>query len=76
MSEIRARVDEIVADQQTAQQLKAWYRQLCKRPSFHDEYLSAYNLRSVHLVDTDGQGVEHHVTTLQPDQQLMAGCRR
>jgi cation diffusion facilitator CzcD-associated flavoprotein CzcO len=58
MSEIRARVDAIVTDQQTAQRLKAWYRQLCKRPCFHDEYLSAYNLPSVHLVDTDGQGVE------------------
>jgi cation diffusion facilitator CzcD-associated flavoprotein CzcO len=58
MSEIRARVDAIVSDQQTAQRLKAWYRQLCKRPCFHDEYLSAYNLPSVHLVDTDGQGVE------------------
>ena len=58
MSEIRARVDAIVTDQQTAQRLKAWYRQLCKRPCFHDEYLGAYNLPSVHLVDTDGQGVE------------------
>jgi cation diffusion facilitator CzcD-associated flavoprotein CzcO len=58
MSEIRARVDAIVNDRQTAQRLKAWYRQLCKRPCFHDEYLSAYNLPSVHLVDTDGKGVE------------------
>jgi cyclohexanone monooxygenase len=58
MTEIRARVDEIVADQATAGRLKAWYRQLCKRPCFHDEYLSAYNLPSVHLVDTDGKGVE------------------
>ncbi len=58
MSEIRARVDAIVTDQQTAQRLKAWYRQLCKRPCFHDEYLSAYNLPWVHLVDTDGKGVE------------------
>jgi cation diffusion facilitator CzcD-associated flavoprotein CzcO len=63
MSEIRARVDAIVTDQQTAQQLKAWYRQLCKRPCFHDEYLSAYNLPSVHLVDTDGKGVERIVPT-------------
>ena len=23
--------------------LKPWYRQLCKRPCFHDEYLQAYN---------------------------------
>jgi cation diffusion facilitator CzcD-associated flavoprotein CzcO len=58
MTEIRARVDAIVADPATAAGLKAWYRQLCKRPCFHDEYLSAYNLPSVHLVDTDGQGVE------------------
>ncbi len=58
MSEIRARVDAIVADPATAQRLKAWYRQLCKRPCFHDEYLSAYNLPAVHLIDTDGRGVE------------------
>ena len=58
MTEIRARVDAIVADAATAERLKAWYRQLCKRPCFHDDYLSAYNLPSVHLVDTDGQGVE------------------
>jgi cation diffusion facilitator CzcD-associated flavoprotein CzcO len=58
MSEIRARVDTIVGDPSTAEALKAWYRQLCKRPCFHDEYLAAYNLPSVHLVDTDGRGVE------------------
>jgi len=58
MTEIRARVDGIVEDPATARRLKAWYRQLCKRPCFHDEYLSAYNLPTVHLVDTDGQGVE------------------
>ena len=58
MEEIRARVDAIVADPATAQALKAWYRQLCKRPCFHDDYLQAFNLPSVHLVDTDGKGVE------------------
>jgi cation diffusion facilitator CzcD-associated flavoprotein CzcO len=58
MTEIRARVDSIVADRATAERLKAWYRQLCKRPCFHDEYLSAYNLPSVHLIDTEGRGVE------------------
>ncbi len=58
MSEIRSRVDTIVRDQVTAQGLKAWYRQLCKRPCFHDEYLDAYNLPTVHLIDTDGRGVE------------------
>ena len=58
MEQIRARVDAIVADPQTAQKLKAWYRQLCKRPCFHDEYLQAFNLPSTTLVDTDGKGVE------------------
>ncbi len=56
MEEIRARVDSIVADPDTAANLKAWYRQLCKRPCFHDEYLQAFNRPNAHLVDTDGQG--------------------
>ena len=58
MNEIRARVDSIVRDPEVAEALKPWYRQLCKRPCFHDEYLQTYNLESVHLVDTDGRGVE------------------
>ena len=58
MEEIRARVDDVVLDHDAAQGLKAWYRQLCKRPCFHDEYLDTYNRSSVHLVDTNGQGVE------------------
>ena len=58
MEEIRVRVDAVVADHDTAQKLKAWYRQLCKRPCFHDEYLAAYNEPGVHLIDTDGKGVE------------------
>lgn len=58
MEEIRARVDAIVEDPATAEALKPWYRQLCKRPCFHDEYLQTFNLLSVNLVDTDGEGVE------------------
>src|SRR3954464_1736438 len=58
MTEIRARVDGIVKDPVTAERLKAWYRQLCKRPCFHDEYLQAYNEPGVRLVDTGGKGVE------------------
>ena len=58
MTEIRARVDAIVDDEDTAEALKPWYRQLCKRPCFHDEYLQAYNEPGTHLVDTDGKGVE------------------
>jgi cyclohexanone monooxygenase len=63
MSEIRARVDAVVADPETAQRLKAWYRQLCKRPCFHDEYLQAFNLPGTHLVDTDGKGVQRLTET-------------
>ena len=58
MEEIRARVDAIVEDQEAAQKLKAWYRQLCKRPCFHDTYLQAFNAPGAHLIDTDGKGVE------------------
>jgi cation diffusion facilitator CzcD-associated flavoprotein CzcO len=63
MEEIRARVDAIVQDPTTAHNLKAWYRQLCKRPCFHDEYLQAYNRPNTHLVDTDGKGVERITET-------------
>jgi cation diffusion facilitator CzcD-associated flavoprotein CzcO len=58
MTEIRARVDAIVSDPATADALKPWYRQLCKRPCFHDEYLQAYNEPGTHLVDTNGRGVD------------------
>jgi cyclohexanone monooxygenase len=58
MEEIRARAEAIVTDRETAEKLKAWYRQLCKRPCFHDAYLQAFNTPGTHLIDTDGQGVE------------------
>ena len=57
MSEIRARASAVVRDPSTAAALQAWYRQLCKRPCFHDEYLQAFNNPNTHLVDTDGRGV-------------------
>jgi cyclohexanone monooxygenase len=58
MEEIRARAEQIVKDRETAEKLKAWYRQLCKRPCFHDAYLQAFNEPGTRLIDTDGQGVE------------------
>ena len=58
MEEIRKRAETIVEDSDTAEKLKAWYRQLCKRPCFHDEYLQAFNNPNVELVDTEGKGVE------------------
>jgi cyclohexanone monooxygenase len=58
MREIRARVDAEVLDPAVAARLKAWYGQLCKRPCFQDEYLPAFNRPGVHLVDTDGRGIQ------------------
>jgi cyclohexanone monooxygenase len=58
MDEMRARIDEIVEDPATAEALKPWYAQLCKRPCFHDDYLPAFNRDNVTLVDTEGLGVE------------------
>ena len=57
-NEIRDRVSRIVKDPVTAERLKPWYGQWCKRPSFHDEYLPAFNRANVTLVDTKGQGIE------------------
>jgi len=54
---IHARVDEIVKDKATAEALKPWYMHRCKRPCYDDEYLPAFNLPNVHLVDTKGKGV-------------------
>ena len=58
MNQVRARAADLVDDPSVAEALKPWYRQFCKRPCFHDEYLQTYNLPGVTLVDTQGQGVE------------------
>jgi cyclohexanone monooxygenase len=58
MESIRARVDSIVKDADTAEALKPYYRQFCKRPCFHNEYLETFNRPNVELVDTQGRGVE------------------
>lgn len=58
MEQVRARAEEIVKDPEVAESLKPWYRQFCKRPCFHDEYLPTFNRHNVTLVDTEGKGVE------------------
>ena len=58
MGQVRARVDTIVANAATADALKPFYRQFCKRPCFHDEYLDTFNRPTVELVDTQGRDVE------------------
>ena len=58
MNQIRARVDSVITDPRVADALKPWYRQFCKRPCFHDEYLQTFNRPNVSLIDTDGRGVD------------------
>lgn len=57
---VRARVDGVVKDAATAESLKAWYPGWCKRPTFHDDYLEAFNQPNVTLVDTNGKGVDKY----------------
>lgn len=58
MEEVRERIDSIVQDPETADNLKPYYNYFCKRPGWHDEYLAAFNIPTAHLVDTKGRGVE------------------
>jgi cyclohexanone monooxygenase len=59
MERIRKRVDDTVADKRKAEILKPWYRFLCKRPCFNDDYLDAFNRPNVDVVDVSAtKGVE------------------
>ena len=58
MEQVRARVGSLVGDPATAEALKPYYRQFCKRPTFNDEYLQTFNRPNVTLVDTRGQGID------------------
>jgi cyclohexanone monooxygenase len=69
MERLRRRIDSIVTDKKTAETLKPWYRFLCKRPCFNDDYLPTFNRPNVTLVDVSGaRGVER-IT----DKGLVAG---
>ncbi len=62
MEQIRARVDATVHDPATAEALKPWYRVMCKRPTFNDEFLVAFNQDNTTLVDvSETKGVERIV---------------
>ena len=58
MEQIRARIDNVVEAPETAEALKPYYPYGCKRPTFHDEFLPAFNLPNVTLVDTAPHGVK------------------
>lgn len=51
MESHRRRVEELVEDPDVVEALKPYYRYICKRPCFHDEYLAAFNNPNVTLVD-------------------------
>ncbi|KAI2619544.1 FAD/NAD(P)-binding domain-containing protein [Hypomontagnella submonticulosa] len=55
---LRARIATVVKDKETAAKLTPWYPAWCKRPTFSDAYLESFNRPNVHLVDTDGKGVD------------------
>ncbi|MFT6434611.1 MAG: cyclohexanone monooxygenase [Candidatus Azotimanducaceae bacterium] len=57
MEQIRSRVDVTVDDPTTAAAMKPYYPYGCKRPTFHDEYLTTFNKPHVTLVDTAPRGV-------------------
>lgn len=50
MRDIHRHIDAIVTDPATAEALKPWFGFICKRPTFNDEYLSAFNTPSVTMV--------------------------
>jgi cyclohexanone monooxygenase len=59
MERLRQNIDTVVEDKETAERLKPYYRFLCKRPCFNDDYLPTFNRPNVTLVDVSGaRGVE------------------
>ncbi|KAL0941610.1 cyclohexanone monooxygenase [Colletotrichum truncatum] len=63
METIRKKIENTVQDRATAESLKPWYPFMCKRPTFNNDYLAAFNNPNVELVDTGGQGVERLTST-------------
>jgi cyclohexanone monooxygenase/pentalenolactone D synthase len=71
----RQRIEELVEDPEVAESLKPYYRYLCKRPLFHDEYYDAFNRDNVTLVDCPGgvtQVTKHGVVA--NDQEYEVDC--
>ncbi|WP_304108673.1 NAD(P)/FAD-dependent oxidoreductase [Mycolicibacterium bacteremicum] len=63
MERLRHRIGATVTDPATAEALKPWFKLMCKRPGYHDDYLPTFNRDNVTLVDTDGRGVERFTTS-------------
>ena len=64
MERLRARVESMVEDWETAEALKPWYRFLCKRPASNDEFYPTFNRPNVKLIDVSAtRGVERMTET-------------
>ena len=76
MNGFREWIQDVVDDPETAEALTPWYRWWCKRPSFHDDYLAAFNRDNVALVDTHGQGVSGFTETavIVGDEEYEVDC--
>src|SRR5690606_15185131 len=55
---LRDRVDAIVKDPAKAEKLKTYYRTMCKRPGFSDDFLPVFNKESVDIVDTSSTPID------------------
>ncbi len=59
MDRLRARVDALIEDPETAEKLKPWFRFPCKRPLSNNDYYPSFNQPNVTLIDvSETQGVE------------------
>lgn len=65
---VRARIHQEIKGPSTADKLTPWYPGWCKRPTYHDEYLTSFNRPNVTLIDTDGKGIEEFT-----DHTIIAG---
>lgn len=59
---IRKHIKNEVNDKEAAKALSPWYGSWCKRPTFHNDYLPAFERNNVTLVDTDGKGIERYTS--------------
>lgn len=62
MRELRASIDELVGDPETAEALKPYYASWCKRPAWSDDYYPTFSRSNVKLVDVP-LGVERITET-------------
>lgn len=60
---IKQKIDEIVADQATAELLKPKHIYGCKRPCIDTGYFEVYNRQNVHLIDASEQGISEITST-------------